>query len=155
MKGQFGLSLSLNHVHVFPASRQIFSFHTSPRSTYWFYASCCQPDTYLTLAGSIKSAFYLMCCWRGSYVSFQVNVFMIRVTNFPILLLIALYERQTKKAGTTSFYDTLCHMGEKVICVLPRPLTRLCEHSTTLLFPLSILIYIQQFLKVWLDQEPT
>ncbi|KAF9454340.1 hypothetical protein P691DRAFT_754822 [Macrolepiota fuliginosa MF-IS2] len=55
----------------------------------------------------------------------KVNVFVIRATNFPILLLIAVYERQAKRAGTTKFYDTLANVAEKMIDTLPRPLKRM------------------------------
>lgn len=55
----------------------------------------------------------------------KVNVFCIRITSFPILLGIALYERQAKKYGTTSFYDTLSVTAEKIFDTLPRPITRL------------------------------
>ncbi|KXN87398.1 hypothetical protein AN958_08829 [Leucoagaricus sp. SymC.cos] len=55
----------------------------------------------------------------------KVNVFVIRITNLPILLLVSLYERQAKKAGTTSFYDTLASAAEKVYDTLPRTLKRM------------------------------
>ncbi|RDB20824.1 Calcium channel YVC1 [Hypsizygus marmoreus] len=55
----------------------------------------------------------------------KVNVFMIRLTSFPILLLIAVYERQSKKSGTTGFYDTISAVAEKVFDTLPRHLKRL------------------------------
>jgi len=48
-----------------------------------------------------------------------------RITSFPVLLLIALYERQSKKSGTTGFYDTITAAAEKVIDTLPRHLKRL------------------------------
>jgi hypothetical protein len=56
---------------------------------------------------------------------FQVNVFVIRVTNLPILLMISLYERQAKKAGSTNFYDTLAHAAVKLYDTLPRSLKRM------------------------------
>ncbi|KAL0575972.1 hypothetical protein V5O48_006006 [Marasmius crinis-equi] len=55
----------------------------------------------------------------------KVNVFMIRLTSFPILLLIASYERQAKLNGTIGFYDTASAIGEKLIDTLPRTLKRL------------------------------
>ncbi|KAJ6518806.1 receptor-activated Ca2+-permeable cation channel [Mycena sanguinolenta] len=50
----------------------------------------------------------------------KVNVFMIRITSFPILLLISLYERQAKKNGTTNIYDTLTVVTERMLETLPR-----------------------------------
>ncbi|KAF7370601.1 hypothetical protein MSAN_00692800 [Mycena sanguinolenta] len=50
----------------------------------------------------------------------KVNVFMIRLTSFPILLLISLYERQAKKSGTTNIYDTLTVVTERMLETLPR-----------------------------------
>ncbi|KAF4610858.1 hypothetical protein D9613_007044 [Agrocybe pediades] len=55
----------------------------------------------------------------------KVNVFMIRLTSFPILLGISLYERQSKKAGTLTFYDTVSHMAESVFDTLPRSMKRM------------------------------
>lgn len=57
---------------------------------------------------------------------------MIRTTNFPLLLLIALYERQAKKAGTTNFYDTVSNMAEKVFDTLPRSLKRMSKYAIAL-----------------------
>ncbi|KDQ61736.1 hypothetical protein JAAARDRAFT_520251 [Jaapia argillacea MUCL 33604] len=54
----------------------------------------------------------------------KVNVFMIRLTNFPILLLIALYERQSKSTGSITFYDTLSAAAEKMFDSLPRGIKR-------------------------------
>ncbi|KIY62606.1 hypothetical protein CYLTODRAFT_494529 [Cylindrobasidium torrendii FP15055 ss-10] len=54
----------------------------------------------------------------------KFNVFMIRVTNFPILLLIALYERQAKRHGTNGFYDTISAILERIWDTLPRGLTK-------------------------------
>ncbi|KIL69255.1 hypothetical protein M378DRAFT_21449 [Amanita muscaria Koide BX008] len=45
----------------------------------------------------------------------KVNVFLIRLTNFPFLLLIALYERQSKQAGTVGFSETIGAMFEKAL----------------------------------------
>ncbi|KAL4248089.1 Transient receptor potential calcium channel [Abortiporus biennis] len=55
----------------------------------------------------------------------KVNVFMIRSTSFPILLFIALYERQAKKSGATNFYETVSYAAEKLYDTLPRGLKRL------------------------------
>ncbi|THU87990.1 hypothetical protein K435DRAFT_762223 [Dendrothele bispora CBS 962.96] len=55
----------------------------------------------------------------------KVNVFMIRLANFPALLFIAVYERQSKKHGTTGFYETIVVAAENVFDALPRPLKRL------------------------------
>ncbi|PPQ76669.1 hypothetical protein CVT24_011914 [Panaeolus cyanescens] len=55
----------------------------------------------------------------------KVNVFMIRLTSFPVLLTISLYERQCKAAGSENFYDTIAHMAEKVFDTLPRTLKRM------------------------------
>ncbi|KAF8239383.1 receptor-activated Ca2+-permeable cation channel [Tricholoma matsutake] len=55
----------------------------------------------------------------------KVNVLLIRLTSFPLLLLIALYERQSKQSGTTTFYDTIGAVAEKVFDTLPRHLKRL------------------------------
>ncbi|TDL23602.1 hypothetical protein BD410DRAFT_695500, partial [Rickenella mellea] len=55
----------------------------------------------------------------------KVNVFMIRLTSFPILLGIAWYERQAKLSGSTTFYETLTSALERLIETLPRPLKRL------------------------------
>ncbi|TFK53419.1 hypothetical protein OE88DRAFT_1655542 [Heliocybe sulcata] len=55
----------------------------------------------------------------------KVNVFMIRLTSFPILLLIAWYERTAKTTGTLGFYDTMSAAAEKVFDTLPRQLKRL------------------------------
>ncbi|KAI0073518.1 hypothetical protein K474DRAFT_1686181 [Panus rudis PR-1116 ss-1] len=55
----------------------------------------------------------------------KVNVFMIRLTSFPILLLIAWYERQAKESGAITFYETVSAAAEKVFDTLPRQLKRL------------------------------
>lgn len=52
----------------------------------------------------------------------KVNVFMIRATSFPILLTIALYERQAKIHGTTGFSETFTVAAEKVYDTLPKKL---------------------------------
>lgn len=55
----------------------------------------------------------------------KVNVFLIRVTNFPILLSIAWYERQRKLSNSHGFYDTVSAATEALYDKLPRPLKRL------------------------------
>ncbi|KAF6761717.1 receptor-activated Ca2+-permeable cation channel [Ephemerocybe angulata] len=56
----------------------------------------------------------------------KVNVFMIRATSFPILLIISFYERQAKAAGSVNFSETISHIGETVFdTLLPRPLKRM------------------------------
>jgi len=50
---------------------------------------------------------------------------MIRATSFPILLLIALYERQSKRHGSSGIYDTMAAAADKIYDALPRPLKRL------------------------------
>ncbi|OCH85496.1 hypothetical protein OBBRIDRAFT_739817 [Obba rivulosa] len=55
----------------------------------------------------------------------KVNVFVIRLTNFPILLLISFYERQVHKSGAFTFYETVSSAAEKLFDALPRPLKRL------------------------------
>lgn len=48
-----------------------------------------------------------------------------RLTNFPILLLISFYERQSKAAGAVKFSDTVSHLAERIYDTLPRPLKRM------------------------------
>ncbi|OBZ74219.1 Calcium channel YVC1 [Grifola frondosa] len=55
----------------------------------------------------------------------KVNVFMIRLTSFPILLFIAFYERQAKRSGSFTFYETVSAAAEKLFDTLPRHLKRL------------------------------
>ncbi|KAI0629114.1 hypothetical protein C8Q77DRAFT_1161302 [Trametes polyzona] len=55
----------------------------------------------------------------------KVNVFMIRLTSFPILLGIAWYERQAKSSGSFTFYETVSAAAEKIFDTLPRHLKRL------------------------------
>ncbi|KAL0953781.1 hypothetical protein HGRIS_004965 [Hohenbuehelia grisea] len=55
----------------------------------------------------------------------KVNVFMIRATSFPVLLIIAFYERQAKKTGSVGFYDTFSATAERVFETLPRHLKRM------------------------------
>ncbi|EKM81761.1 hypothetical protein AGABI1DRAFT_118839 [Agaricus bisporus var. burnettii JB137-S8] len=85
-----------------------------------FFFSYQPPINVLVLCFMLPARYVLTPRWFH-----KVNVFMIRVTNLPILLLIAIYERQAKKAGTSSFYDTARYMSEKFIDALPRYLTRL------------------------------
>ncbi|KAF9240653.1 hypothetical protein BU15DRAFT_73884 [Melanogaster broomeanus] len=55
----------------------------------------------------------------------KVNVFLIRATNFPILLMIAWYERLAKRNSTVGFYDTIASVLEKVTDALPRTVKRM------------------------------
>ncbi|PIL25132.1 hypothetical protein GSI_13021 [Ganoderma sinense ZZ0214-1] len=55
----------------------------------------------------------------------KVNVFMIRLTSFPILLGIAVYERQAKQSGAFTFYETVSAAAEKIFDTLPRQLKRM------------------------------
>jgi hypothetical protein len=43
--------------------------------------------------------------------------------------MIALYERQSKHSGTTTFYDTMSAVAEKILDTLPRQLKRLGERQ--------------------------
>ncbi|KAG2042631.1 hypothetical protein BDR03DRAFT_943864 [Suillus americanus] len=78
------------------------------------------PVNLLALCILLPSSYVLSPRWFH-----KVNVFMIRATNFPILLIIALYERQSKKTGSNGFYETIISAAEKVLDVLPRPLKRM------------------------------
>ncbi|KAG2128545.1 hypothetical protein DEU56DRAFT_818870 [Suillus clintonianus] len=75
------------------------------------------PVNLLALCILLPSSYVLSPRWFH-----KVNVFMIRATNFPILLMIAWYERQSKKNGSNGFYETITSAAEKV---LPRPLKRM------------------------------
>lgn len=75
------------------------------------------PVNLLALCILLPSSYVLSPRWFH-----KVNVAMIRATNFPILLIIALYERQSKKSGSNGFYETITSAAEKV---LPRPLKRM------------------------------
>lgn len=55
----------------------------------------------------------------------KVNVFMIRLTSFPTLLLIAWYERQAKRSGAFTFSETISAAADKIFDTLPRSLKRL------------------------------
>lgn len=78
------------------------------------------PVNLLALCILLPSSYVLSPRWFH-----KVNVFMIRATNFPILLIIALYERQSKKTGSNGFYETITSAAEKVLDTLPRPLKRM------------------------------
>ncbi|KAG1860718.1 hypothetical protein DFJ58DRAFT_778640 [Suillus subalutaceus] len=78
------------------------------------------PVNVLALCILLPSSYVLSPRWFH-----KVNVFMIRATNLPILLIIALYERQSKKAGSNGFYETITSVAEKVLDTLPRPLKRM------------------------------
>lgn len=52
------------------------------------------------------------------------------MTSFPVLLLIALYERQSKNSGTTNFYDTVSAVAERAFDTLPRHLKRLSAFNS-------------------------
>ena len=52
-------------------------------------------------------------------------MFMIRLTSFPILICIAIYERQAKQSGSFTFYETVSAAAEKIFDTLPRHLKRL------------------------------
>ena len=54
------------------------------------------------------------------------NFILCRATSFPILLLIAMYERQAKQTGALTFYETVSAAAEKVFDTLPRGLKRMC-----------------------------
>ncbi|KIJ55272.1 hypothetical protein M422DRAFT_23881 [Sphaerobolus stellatus SS14] len=55
----------------------------------------------------------------------KVNVFMIRLTSFPILLAISLYERHKAEAGAFTFYEHVSMGVERVFDMLPKPLKRI------------------------------
>jgi len=78
------------------------------------------PVNLLALCILLPSSYVLSPRWFH-----KVNVFMIRATNFPILLIIAWYERQSKKNGSFGFYDTITSAAEKVFDTLPRSLKRM------------------------------
>ncbi|KAH7926026.1 hypothetical protein BV22DRAFT_1009996 [Leucogyrophana mollusca] len=79
------------------------------------------PVNLLALCVLLPSSYFLTPRWFHKVV----NVFMIRATNFPVLLMIAWYERQSKKSESMGFYDTLSSVAEKIFDTLPRPLKRL------------------------------
>ncbi|KZT39398.1 hypothetical protein SISSUDRAFT_984897 [Sistotremastrum suecicum HHB10207 ss-3] len=49
----------------------------------------------------------------------KINVFMIRLTGFPILLTIGIYERQCQKLGVDGFGELVSHVTEILIDKLP------------------------------------
>lgn len=57
-------------------------------------------------------------------------MFMIRLTSFPILLSIAVYERQAKQSGAFTFYETVSAAAEKIFDTLPRQLKRLSTYKS-------------------------
>ncbi|KAK7012208.1 hypothetical protein R3P38DRAFT_3019877 [Favolaschia claudopus] len=73
------------------------------------------PINLIALCVMLPSSYILSPRWFH-----KVNVFMIRITSFPILLMISLYERQAKKNGTTNIYETLSVVTERVLETLPR-----------------------------------
>ncbi|THH05416.1 hypothetical protein EW145_g4818 [Phellinidium pouzarii] len=62
---------------------------------------------------------------RWFHKDLKVNVFMIRLTSFPILLSIAYYERQAKHIHASTFSETVSATAERVIETLPRSVKRL------------------------------
>ncbi|KAG5220099.1 Calcium channel YVC [Salix suchowensis] len=68
------------------------------------------------------------------------------LTSFPILLGIAVYERQAKKNHTIGFYSTFSAIAEKAIDTLPRQFKRLSKSYGSVSLALWILInYIAFF----------
>ncbi|THH32452.1 hypothetical protein EUX98_g1732 [Antrodiella citrinella] len=78
------------------------------------------PVNLLALCIMLPASYILTPRWFHKF-----NVFMIRLTSFPILLLIAVYERQAKRSGSITFYETMTSAAEKVFDTLPRNLKRL------------------------------
>jgi len=78
------------------------------------------PINLFALCIMLPSSYILTPRWFHKF-----NVFMIRLTSFPILLLIAFYERQAKRSGSVTFYETVTSAAEKVFDTLPRNLKRL------------------------------
>ena len=72
---------------------------------------------------------------------------MIRLTSFPILLCIAVYERQAKRSGAFTFYETVTAAAEKLFDTLPRHLKRLCMRFSTQFYGLIPDISVQRFSK--------
>ncbi|KAG8873745.1 hypothetical protein FRB98_008807 [Tulasnella sp. 332] len=60
----------------------------------------------------------------------KVNVFMIRVTSFPILLLIAVYERQKMANQSTTMRETVDSIVDNVFDSLPKRIRRLTIFDT-------------------------
>ncbi|KAF8507952.1 hypothetical protein BU17DRAFT_57014, partial [Hysterangium stoloniferum] len=55
----------------------------------------------------------------------KVNVFMIRLTSFPILLCISLYERQKSETGAITFYEYISESLEMIMDKLPKGLKKM------------------------------
>ncbi|KAF8586037.1 hypothetical protein K439DRAFT_1646379 [Ramaria rubella] len=55
----------------------------------------------------------------------KVNVFMIRLTSFPILLGIALYERHKEQTGAITFYEHVSAAAERLFDFLPKYIKRM------------------------------
>jgi hypothetical protein len=55
----------------------------------------------------------------------KVNVFMIRMTSFPLLLVIAWYERQVKRSGSTNFFEAITDTLESIFDLLPKNMKRM------------------------------
>jgi hypothetical protein len=72
----------------------------------------------------------------------------IRATSFPVLLIIALYERQSKKNETIGFYETVSAAAERILDTLPRNLKRLSELQTWMIIRDFVLMQLQLSLKV-------
>ena len=73
--------------------------------------------------------------------SSRYQLTLYRLTSFPILLFIAWYERQAKRNGTSSFYETMSTAAEKVFDTLPRQIKRLstsCQTNENLLLRISL-----------------
>jgi len=78
------------------------------------------PLNLFALAFMLPSSYILTPRWFH-----KVNVFMIRLTNFPILLAIALYERQTRHTRATTFYEACTEIAEQIVESLPLPIKRM------------------------------
>ena len=51
-----------------------------------------------------------------------------RLTSFPILLCIAVYERHKKRTGAITFYEHVSAAAERVFDFLPKQLKRMCMY---------------------------
>ncbi|TFY58233.1 hypothetical protein EVG20_g8233 [Dentipellis fragilis] len=84
------------------------SYLLTPR---WFHKACqCVYD-------KVWTAFSLM-------IEAYTLTFVPRVTNFPILIAISVYERQAKKHGSTTIKETIQATTERIFETLPRQLKR-------------------------------
>ncbi|KAF8347891.1 receptor-activated Ca2+-permeable cation channel [Amanita rubescens] len=83
------------------------------------------PVNLIALCVLLPASYVLSPRWFHKLYDFTALLTYCRLTNFPFLLLIALYERQAKTAETTGFSETLGAMFEKALEALPRPLRRL------------------------------